>query len=291
MREYFSFTKKERVAVIALVTVILAAYFLPDFIKPEYKKPSANEVAEFKALEQQLVKAVDSFHTKSPPPPERLFYFDPNTLSAEGWKQLGLRAKTIGTIEKFISKGGRFHEPGDLKKIYGLHAEEYERLVRYIRIPVKKVISTPQQRITYEKNPRAKIIVDINEADTAAFVALPGIGSKLAARIVAFREKLGGFYSIEQIAETYGLPDSTYQMIKPLLTLTNPRPRKINFNTATLEMLRQHPYIRWNLANAIVRYREQHGPFKSLEELLQLAPVTPEIYRRIFPYGTLAEPE
>ena len=44
--------------------------------------------------------------------------------------------------------------------------------------------------------------VDINTADTTAFISLPGIGSKLAARIVNFRDKLGGFYSIDQVGET-----------------------------------------------------------------------------------------
>ena len=62
-------------------------------------------------------------------------------------------------------------------------------------------------------------IIDVNTADTSAFISLPGIGSKLAARIVTFREKLGGFYSVEQIGETYGLPDSTFQKIKQWLKL------------------------------------------------------------------------
>ncbi len=288
MREYFSFTKKERVAVIALVVVILAAYVLPYFFKPEFKQPTAKEVAEFKKLEQ-LVKTGSSVVEAKPPPPAHLFYFDPNTLSAEGWQQLGLRAKTIGTIVKFLSKGGRFNEAGDLKKIYGLHADEFARLEPYIRIAKKA--AAPQ--FVYEKRPppRTKTIIDINEADTTAFIVLPGIGSKLASRIVAFREKLGGFYSIEQIAETYGLQDSTFLNIRDRLTLSNPQPHKIDLNTASLEVLKQHPYIRWNIANAIVKYRQQHGPFKSVEDLLQVAIITPDIYHKMIPYIGLSPPE
>ena len=60
-------------------------------------------------------------------------------------------------------------------------------------------------------------MVNINTADTSAFIALPGIGNKLALRIVNFRDKLGGFYSIDQIGETYGLPDSVFRKIKPIL--------------------------------------------------------------------------
>ena len=69
-------------------------------------------------------------------------------------------------------------------------------------------------------------IIDVNTADTTAFISLPGIGSKLAARIITFREKLSGFYSVEQIGETYGLPDSTFQKIKQYLKLDNASVKK-----------------------------------------------------------------
>ncbi|HEY4876127.1 MAG TPA: helix-hairpin-helix domain-containing protein [Puia sp.] len=55
--------------------------------------------------------------------------------------------------------------------------------------------------------------IDINAADTSAFSTLPGIGSKLSNRIITFRERLGGFYSTNQVAEIYGLSDSTFLKI------------------------------------------------------------------------------
>ena len=60
--------------------------------------------------------------------------------------------------------------------------------------------------------------IDINTADTTAFIALPGIGSKLANRIIAFRTKLGGFSDVDQIREVYGLKDSVFQIIHPFLS-------------------------------------------------------------------------
>jgi competence ComEA-like helix-hairpin-helix protein len=112
---------------------------------------------------------------------------------------------------------------------------------------------------------------------------LPGIGSKLAARIVNFREKLGGFYSVEQVGETYGVPDSTFQKIKNRLVV-NSEVRKVNINLATKEELKTHPYIRWQLANAIVEYRNQHGPFKSLEDLKKIVLVDEINFKKIIPY-------
>ena len=114
-----------------------------------------------------------------------------------------------------------------------------------------------------------------------AFIALPGIGNKLALRIVNFRDKLGGFYSIDQIGETYGLPDSVFRKIKPFLKLETNLVKKININTATKDEMKSHPYIKWNLANAIVEYRNQHGNFSSLEDLKKISLITTEVFDKI----------
>ena len=217
-----------------------------------------------------------------------LFYFDPNTISAEQWRQLGLRDKTISTIENYINKGGKFKSAEDLKKIYGLHDDEYERISPFVKIENqssvinKNVANNSFSNTSNKKNYHGEAI-DINNADTTTFMQLPGIGNKLANRIITFRERLGGFFSVEQIAETYALPDSTFIKIKPFLK-TNSELKKININTADANTLKQHPYIKWNLANAIIQYRNQHGLFKSINDVEQIVVITPEIFKKISPY-------
>ena len=126
--------------------------------------------------------------------------------------------------------------------------------------------------------------LDINQADSSAWCRLPGIGIKLASRIIHFRDKLGGFYEVDQLRETFGLPDSTFQKIRPYLHAGSTDLQKINLNTAGQEILRAHPYIRWKLAKGIVQYREQHGGFKSVEELQQLAQIDLEKYKMLKHY-------
>jgi len=126
--------------------------------------------------------------------------------------------------------------------------------------------------------------IEINKADTTAFIALPGIGSKLAVRIILFREKLGGFYTVEQIREVYGLQDSVYRKIYPLLKCDPGKIRKIEINTAEKETLKVHPYIRWNMANALVAYRSQHGPFSSPGDLSRLENVDEDALKKMIPY-------
>lgn len=125
---------------------------------------------------------------------------------------------------------------------------------------------------------------DINKADTSAFIALPGIGSKLAARIVLFRDKLGGFYDKEQIREVYGLQDSVFQKISPLLKCDAGNVKKIEINSAEKETLKVHPYIRWSIANAVVAYRAQHGSFTSPDDLSKLENIGEDALKKMMPY-------
>ena len=125
--------------------------------------------------------------------------------------------------------------------------------------------------------------IDINKADTAVFVALPGIGPKLAARIVKYRELLGGFYCIEQVREVYGLQDSTFEKIKKWLVIKDSTIRKININKADNAGM-QMPYINYSLANAIYQYRLQHGPFENIGELKKIMIVNDSMLLRLQHY-------
>ena len=319
IKDYLAFTRKERIGILVLVGLILFTLFLPAFFKkPSSNKPTQIDTAWMAAIKKLEIKIPDSLHeryqknndddayayqydrkksnyyeTKSTK--GELFYFDPNTISASEWKRLGLRDKTIQTIEKYLSKGGHFYKPDDLQKIYGIHIDEYERLKPYIRIETNTSKSKEEFGSIKSKHetPPAKTYaslytsIDINTADTSAFISLPGIGSKLASRIVTFRDKLGGFYSVEQVGETYGLPDSTFQKIKQYLKLDNPSVKKININTATIDEMKAHPYIKFSIANPIIAFRNEHGAFSKIEDIKKVMTVTDEIYKKIAPYLTL----
>ena len=313
--DYFSFTRRDRIAIITLLLVISCIFFLPkaiSFLNPS--KPAKADtawIAALKRIEQketgndqpnkkydddnsntyQYDRSARNYHSN---PKRELFYFDPNTIPTEYWQRLGLREKTIHTIQNYLSKGGRFRKPEDLQRVYGLFPDEYERIAPYIKFETTdetdkfKTFTDKQPVVNFPAKTYAShyTIIEINAADTTAFIALPGIGSRLAARIVNFRDKLGGFYSVAQVGETFGLPDSTFQKIKQYLKLENSSIRKININTATVDELKAHPYIKWGLANPIVAYRNEHGPFAKVEDIKKVMAVTEEIYDKIAPYLT-----
>lgn len=305
LKDYFNFTKKERKGIIYTIALILIlilfSFFSPYFIKKhtidhtQFEKEIAQLQADTSTKKLYASNADDEYfndHSSyqfTTVKKIKAFFFDPNTATVSDWLRLGVRQHTAETIQKYIAKGGRFHQPEDLKKIWGLGKDDIERLLPYVTIKnTAKEYQVVQNKEYIEHAPfhTARTIekIDINLADTTAFIALPGIGSKLSKRIIAFREKLGGFYSIDQVGETYLLPDSTFQKVKPHLVMGNTPIKKININTASINEMKTHPYIRYNLANAIFQYRQQHGNFNSIEEIKKILIITDEIYLKIAPY-------
>lgn len=311
IKSYFDFSKQERRGILTLILIIIAVSFLPKvfpyFIKPKVQNTDAFEkdIAKLVLKQQDSSRNFyvnnyeeDNFQNYHQPNYKsyvikgEIFYFDPNTISAADWKRLGVRDKTIATIQNYLSKGGRFYKPEDIAKIWGFFPNEVDRLLPYIQIAPNGNYATNSNYSTYENKTYDKPkytpkIVDINTADTSAYIELPGIGSKLANRIVNYRDKLGGFYKIEQVAEAFGLTDSTFQKIKDRLVVNNKTVKQININTATIEELKAHPYLKQNLAKVIFNYKTQHGNYQSINDLKKIMIIDEEVFAKISPYLTV----
>ena len=313
IQAYFNFTKKERRGILTLCSFIIVISFLPSIFhffiqtKTQTTKNFETDIARLVLKQQDSSNTFygknyeeNSFQKYHQPNYKNyvikgeLFYFDPNVISVNEWKRLGVRDKTIATILNYTSKGGKFYKPEDLGKIWGFFPNEVERLMPYVQLKEVQNNYTnnyPAQNNyetkTYDKPKYIPTIIDVNNADTTAYIALPGIGSKLAQRIIVFREKLGGFYKIDQIAETFGLADSTFQKIKPRLTINDKTIKQFNINTATIDEMRLHPYLRYNIANAIVQYRTQHGNFNNIADVKKIMMIDELLFNKISPYITI----
>ncbi|MEZ4941349.1 MAG: helix-hairpin-helix domain-containing protein [Saprospiraceae bacterium] len=216
------------------------------------------------------------------------FTFDPNTASEAELLRLGLPQALVTRLLRYREKGGYFFEKTDFRKLYGLREPDYQRLEPYIVIARA---DKPIRPATYaggagKANPLE--VLDINTAPATAWQQLPGIGAYRAQQIVRFREKLGGFVSPAQVAETRGLPDSIFQKIQGLLRLETPPFRTLNLNTATVEEFNAHPYFSFKQGQLIVAYREQHGPFARIQDLGKIAAFTDHAWlNRVAAYLTV----
>lgn len=248
--------------------------------------------ASFLTRSQHIRYTIEQYAAEAPPDREEApspaqkkekFRFDPNTASLEQLTRLGIPARTAATILNYRSKGGKFRHKEDLQKIYSLKPEVYTELESWISLPVKADTGARKKQEKYDTGKaRAEKAppFDINTADTTALKNLRGIGSVLASRIIRFRDALGGFHSPEQLDETYGIPPDVLATLKKAVVIGSPVSR-IPVNEA--ENLR-HPYLKAHQAKAILLYRRQHGPFRSVEDLRQIRLLDEETIRKIEPY-------
>ena len=217
------------------------------------------------------------------------FPFDPNTAAVADLLRLGFSKTSANRIAAYRRKGGVFRVKSDLMKIYGLDSALYRQLYNYITLPTRRwVRSNPAKAPVRPESliaERAAKNFDINTADTSLLKTVYGIGPTLASRIVKFREGMGGFVSVLQLNEVYGLDSS---VVKRLLEAGFIRPdfvpEKLNINTADENALSDHPYISFKMARAIVNYRYQHGDFIAPTDIKKLSALDLKEVDRLLPY-------
>jgi competence protein ComEA len=190
------------------------------------------------------------------------FVFNPNTVTLEDAQKLGFSKKLSSTLINFRSKGGKFFKPEDLKKLYGLSPRLYNELESYILIPQKEYkhdsVFASKSRV-YEKKTFTKELVEINSADSLSIVFLKGIGPGFTKRIIKYRSMLGGFHSIHQLKEVYGMTDSLYITLSSQIKLDATNLTKMPINAIDFNSLRKHPYFNFQTAQAIINFRSKHG--------------------------------
>ena len=288
--EFFYLHKTDRKVVLILLS--LAAVML---VAISY---TGDDVSTTPPLPADTLRSVASAPPASPAPryyhtearqAER-FAFDPNTADSTQLLRLGLPAWMVRNIYKYRSAGGIYRTADDFARTYGLTRKQYRELRPYISIssdylPASTLVADrpvpSRDTLRYPVKLHEGETIDLSTADTTALRRVPGIGSYYARRIVEYGKRLGGYVRSEQLLEIDGFPPSalTYFTLS-----ASGAEHRLNVNRLSLEQLRRHPYINYYMARAIVDYRRQQGPLKSLDDLSLLPDFTPEVIARLRPY-------
>jgi DNA uptake protein ComE-like DNA-binding protein len=180
---------------------------------------------------------------------------------------------------KYRSKGGRFKTAADFAKVYGIFPDKIKELEPYITIaelkPVKNE-TTPAKR--------TDIIVDLNSADTTLLMQVKGIGRGYAKGIVRFRQSTGGFVSVDQLSEIFGMRPENLERIRPFCSINLALVQKIKVNIATAQRLDAHPYLNFYQARAIYELRRNKGKLHDVNDLKVLSELTTDDLMKIKPY-------
>lgn len=289
-KDFFFFSANDRRAILLLsVTLLAGVVYLCLHPQGEVQPASPGEADSIKA--SLLPSSGDSLYTCRQE--FALQPFDPNEADSLTLMALGLKPHVVRNILRYRDAGGIFRTPKALSRIYGMTDEEFTRLRPYIHIglkyrPVPKRQQTEKKRdykqftdtvaiARYPAKYPAGTVIDLNQADTCQLKRVPGIGSVLSRRIIAYRERLGGFVSLSQLQEIYNLPEGIGQWF----TLSDTLPRKINLNADSIP---RHPYLTYRQIRIITRHRQQRGKLKSLQQLSTYPEFSPADLARLKPY-------
>jgi DNA uptake protein ComE-like DNA-binding protein len=288
---FFHFNKQERNGVFVLCIIIAVLFVIrqllpwmvtdPDpvqFINVSMHEPTSGEIAE--EVKDHPDKG-NSVYVSA----ER-FVFNPNTITQEEAIKLGFSKKASATLINFRNKGGKFYKTEDLKKLYGLPLALFEELKSYVLIPNEpkeffKDTVTPKR--VYDKKTFTRDLLDLNTADSLAIVYLKGIGPGFTKRIIKYRTMLGGFHSINQLKEVYGMTDTLFLTLSSQIKLDENEITKIPINAIDFNSLRKHPYFNFQSAQAIINYRFKHGKLTETN-IRELGVFSDEKLRLIMPY-------
>ena len=282
--EYFNFSTRERRGAIFLsiiLTVQIAVLFILKNTTRDVQPPD-EKIMQALILASSTVNDTERSigDSSSESSDAVLMPFNPNEIIDTTMHVPGLSKKQIRVISHFLSRGGKFRIKNDFRKMYCLTDADYNNLQPYIQLPD----TFETHRKENKRNINKPFIIDIGTIDSTGLLVVRGIGPVFASRIVKFREKLGGFYSLNQLKEVWGITDSVFQNLLPALALKDTIPyRYIRLNTDSFAVLASHPYLKGKLAGLICKFRKHH-PFNSIEELKQLPLITDEIFRKLAPY-------
>ena len=297
-KEFFYLQKSDRKVIILLLIVAVVIIVLIRWSKQLPLAPESSSETFQKTKDTSVSQHNDAHKwdfSSAPSPSVHLTPFDPNTADAMQLLSLGLTEWQVKSLLKYRAKGGVFRQPADFARLYGLTQKQFKQLQPYIRIsndyrPASELFAHQEKTTDYQRDTvrfpiklKEGAHVLLNTADTSVLKKIPGIGSYFARQIVAYRNRLGGYSSVSQLAEIDDFPSETLSFFQ-LSADDASRIRKLNLNKLTLNELKRHPYISFYQARAIVDYRRLHGALHSLDDLKLLNDFSEDKIRQLQPY-------
>jgi competence protein ComEA len=273
--EFTYFSASARKATLVLIVLIILSLVTPTIylntIDSPSETPDSLQIKQYNAI----ITNLNIKHSPKYNIPDTAF--DPNLLHEKDWINIGLDSHSSHNIIQYINKGGYIKKADDLLKIYGFDSSLYITLKPLIVITSLKQNKYKKDFI-YKNKP-----IDLNKADSAQLVSLPGIGVVIASRIIKYKNLIGGYYNKEQLLEVFGIDNSLLDKIKNRLIVTNDGIVKINLNAAQYNQLRKHPYIGKEKTALILKLRKNKN-IGSFNELVDNKIFTNNELKKLAPY-------
>jgi DNA uptake protein ComE-like DNA-binding protein len=304
-KEFFTWSKNERIGVIAL-SVFLISMFIGDVFFERIYPFSDNSIhpdtlVVYQHILEELEKrdAVSNVGAvlKSPTISNETkikMPFYPNDLNINGWEKLGFSFKQAQSLVNYKVSMGGFKTKEDVASSFVISKRKFKDLEPYIRFHASNRRNEDGKKALAEKNVfkeedkvEERIYIDLNSVDSIRLLRLKGIGPFYSGKIITYRNQLGGYASIEQLLEIWKFDKDKLDGIRKNIWVDTSLVIQLKLNTDSILVLKRHAYLDWNHANAIVKYREQHGQFETKEGLEKIMIFNDSLLNKLYPYISL----
>jgi competence ComEA-like helix-hairpin-helix protein len=272
IKTYFSFSKEQRAAIMILfvmVIVLQCIYFFADF---NLIQSTSSNKQQWLAIQSKIdsLKEYDTKYTA------KVYPFNPNFITDYKGYKLGMSVEEIDRLLNYRKEDKYVNSPKEFQIVTQISDSLLNAIAPYFKFP-DWVKNRKQNRgyVAFGNKAYAKkekvVILDINLATAEELVNIYGIGEVLAQRILKLKENLGGFVSMEQMKDVWGLSPEVIESLNSHFKVNAvPVLSKIDINNASLKELAQFTYFRYTLAKEIVTYRSMNGDFKGIDDLTKI---------------------
>lgn len=270
-KSYFKYTSSQRSGILVLVSLIIVfqlVYFFFDFSSVEINENS-KEKQQWLSLQSQIDEAKEQKNEDTP----KIYPFNPNFITDFKGYKLGMSTQEIDRLLEFRKTNKYVNSAQEFQAVTKVSDSLLGVISPYFKFP--DWVTNKKEFKSFSKqnfDKKEKIVVlDINQATQEDLKKIYGIGDGLSERILKEKEKLGGFVSMEQMNDVWGLsPEVIGKLNENFKVKILPNLKKININNASVKELMLFPYFKYPLAKAIVTYRSMNGEIKNAEDLTKI---------------------
>ncbi len=272
IKSYFEFSRGQRTGIFLLFAIIIVlqlAYFFVDFSSFTTTSP---EKEKWLSLQSQI----DSMKQQKRDYVPKIYPFNPNFISDYKGYKLGMSVAEIDRLLAFRKENKYVNSPKEFQAVTKVSDSLLNAIAPYFNFP--DWVNNKKEFKDYNKYPNTAfakkekiVIIDINQASQEDLIKIYGIGEAISLRILKFKESLGGFVSMEQMKDVWGLSDEVIENLNThFKVLALPNLKKIDINNASIKELSQFPYFKYPLSKNIVTYRSMNGDIKNIADLTKI---------------------
>ena len=272
IQSYFVFSREQRTGLFLLFAVIIllqTIYFFVDFSSIVKVYP---EKQKWLSLQYE-VNALKREKNNYPP---KVYPFNPNFISDYKGYKLGMSVQEIDRLLAFRKNDKYVNSAEEFQNITKISDSLLNAIAPYFKFPdwvtnKTKFKSFPKYTDKAFAKKEKTVIIDINKATQEDLIKIYGIGEAISLRILKFKESLGGFVSMEQMKDVWGLSPEVIENLNAHFKVSAlPKLKKIDINNASIKELSEFPYFKYPISKNIVTFRSMNGDFKNSDDLTKI---------------------